>query len=235
MTRKAILIESSNVEGLHDLPGARVDLENWTNFLKTDLGGHWLDSEIVPLSKPWSSDFQAALTVPSDCYCFVAFSGHGSNGSVALNDQFRNYPISSLKPKTEKGTLIVDACRGVADPGAHARRVKLASLTESLVTAVAVEALQGKSVQFCSASDRAPIMNRSLVDHRSRWDEAVRASLRGTVEMLACAKGQAASEDPAAGGYYTSLLMQSAERWDQRTDEAAIHSRKRAAIENAAD
>ena len=50
--------------------------------------------------------------------------------------------------------------------------------------------------------------------------------LRGVVEMLACAKGQAADEDPSAGGYYTSLLMQSAELWDQRTIQPSTHSTK---------
>jgi len=44
--------------------------------------------------------------------------------------------------------------------------------------------------------------------------------------MLACAKGQTAGENPSAGGYYTSLLMQSAELWDKRSTHAGTHSTK---------
>ena len=71
-------------------------------------------------------------------------------------------------------------------------------------------------------------MNRlqRTATHRSRWDTALVASLRGVVEMLACAKGQTSGEDPSAGGYYTSLLLQSAERWDQRTTQGSTHTTK---------
>src|SRR2546423_6424093 len=108
MKRKAILIESSNVKGHTDLPGARVDIENWKNFLKSDLGGVWEDSEIVSLSKPYSADVERELKVDYDCYCFVAFSGHGNEGSVLLNEQWdKGFPIASLNPKSSQGTLVV--------------------------------------------------------------------------------------------------------------------------------
>ncbi len=43
--RVAIIIESSNVQGLADLPGARIDAANWRAFLMSDLGGAWNDHE----------------------------------------------------------------------------------------------------------------------------------------------------------------------------------------------
>ena len=46
MNRKAILIEASDVRGLKDLPGARVDIKNWKGYLKSLLGGTWTDTEI---------------------------------------------------------------------------------------------------------------------------------------------------------------------------------------------
>jgi hypothetical protein len=228
MTRKAILIESSNVKDQTDLPGARVDILNWKSFLNSELGGSWLDSELEILNKPFPSQVDNALKVATDCYCFVAFSGHGCNGSVLLNEYYHNHPISALKPKSERGTLIVDACRGVADPVALFANVKVAMLNASLTKSVAVEALQGRSTVFCSAMDTSRILNRiqRTASNRSRWDSALNASLRGVVEMLACAKGQAAGENPSAGGYYTSLLMQSAELWDQRTIQPSTHSTK---------
>ena len=227
MTRKAILIESSNVKDHTDLPGARIDVQNWKSYLKSDVGGAWSDSEIVTLSKPWSSDVEAALKAASDCYCFVAFSGHGCNGSVVLNDHNDSFLISSFKPKTNRATLIVDACRGVADALALLANLKVAMANESIIKAVAVEALQGRSTVFCNAAE-GYVTNRVLrtTNHRSQWDTALSTTSSGTVEMLACAKGQAASENPSAGGYYTSLLMQSAELWDKRTGRASTHSTK---------
>lgn len=167
------------------------------------------------------------MSVDSDSYCFVAFSGHGSNGSVVLNDVLDGYAISSLKPKTNRGTLIVDACRGVADPVALLANLKVAMANESITKGVALEALQGRSMVFASAADEY-VLNRltRTSNHRSRWDTALTATSRGVIEMLACAKGQGAGENPSAGGYYTSLLMQSAEVWAKRTTQASTHSTK---------
>ena len=50
--RFAIIIESSDVKGLRDLPGARQDAENWRSFLMSDLGGAWIDKvEICVVNK----------------------------------------------------------------------------------------------------------------------------------------------------------------------------------------
>lgn len=46
--------------------------------------------------------------------------------------------------------------------------------------------------------------------------------------MLACSKGQGAGENPSAGGYYTSLLMQSAIDWNGQRSAYQIHSTKEA-------
>lgn len=112
MKRKAVLIESSDVKGQTDLPGARVDIDNWKLFLESDLGGAWREAEIVVLRKPFSSDVTSAVNVAADVYCFVAFSGHGCEGSVVLNDHNDNCSVSVLKPTGNRGTLIIDSCRG---------------------------------------------------------------------------------------------------------------------------
>jgi len=46
MKRSAILIESSQLQGKQDLPGARLDVEKWTTFLLSDKGGAWNADEI---------------------------------------------------------------------------------------------------------------------------------------------------------------------------------------------
>ena len=224
MKRKAILIESSNVKGQKEIPGARVDVKSWLNFLKSDLGGAWSESEIVVFSKPSPATVTRELPVDSDCYCFVAFSGHGSDGTVVLSDDCADFPIESLKPKGRQGTLIVDSCRGVErEPyGPSGQAVANELLNRSTVR-------DARAAQFSSAVEASESLNlkRSgkIITHRQIWDEELKKCGVGVVEMLACAKGQAAGEDPSAGGYYTSLLLESADSW-KRTATTSAHTTK---------
>lgn len=230
MNRKAILIESSNVTGLNDLPGARVDIHNWKNFLRSDLGGAWTDSEIVVLNKPFSKGVKDALTVVSDCYCFVAFSGHGCNETVALNDYVKELPIEDLKPKGDKGTLIVDSCRGVEEARDYrfgdVRGIAIAN--EALDGRVLSRASRGHLVEFPAADVAWEKKSTATSNHRQIWCSGVKQSAKGVVQMLACSKGQAAGENPQAGGYYTSLLMQSADLWNKKLTTDKIHTTKAA-------
>ena len=225
MKRKAVLIESSNVAGQKDLAGARVDIRNWNNYLKSELGGAWLDSEIVILNKPWSKDVEAALTVDYDCYCFIAFSGHGNDGSICLNDSYLSFPTSKLKPKTEKSTLIIDSCRGVEEAKEFTFNRKIAMINEASGVVTALNALEGRSTIFASETR---IYNRSIQfsNAMTAWEAALKKSSAGLVEMLSCAKGEEAGDDPDSGGYYTSLLLHSAESWNNRTTINMIHTTK---------
>ena len=232
MKRKAILIESSDVIGERELPGARVDITNWENFLKSDLGGAWQYSEIVILHKPTSIDVQAHLEAGKDHYCFVAFSGHGCDGTVVLNESWVNkgYPIANLRPKGDQGTLILDSCRGVTEAMLYSFTQTKYAFANEAGHAVALHARRGQPVVFASASEitesirltRAGLVNK----FREKWDEALRAKSKGIVEMLACAKGQAAGESPSAGGYYTSLLLQSADLWKDNGTISTVHTTK---------
>ncbi len=205
MKRKAILIESSNVKNQTELPGARVDIANWKNFLKSDLGGAWEDSEIITLNKPYSSDVEENLKNHSDGYCFVAFSGHGCDGSVVLNDHIDNFPVGSLKPKGSQGTLVIDSCRGLSEAINFSFDAKLAFANES-AHAVALNARLGRSVIFASSSElskRLTLLQAGVVSKfREKWEEHIKKNSNGIVEMVACSKGEAAGEDPLAGGYY---------------------------------
>jgi hypothetical protein len=230
MIRKAILIESSNVNGLDDIPGARVDVINWRNFLRSDLGGAWEDSEIVTLHKPASDEINIQLLAGASGYCFVAYSGHGCNGSVALNENWlaSGYSISKLIPKGPKGTLIIDSCRGAEEANRYTF-TKTALANES-GHAVALNASGGHEVIFANESviNQRNILKSYgyVIRPRQKWDESLDGSHFGTVQMLACARGQGAGENPNAGGYYTSLLMQSADLWQLLAPAGSIHTTK---------
>jgi hypothetical protein len=46
VSRKAILIESSKLKDHPDLPGARADVDNFSQFLQSEIGGSWYEWEI---------------------------------------------------------------------------------------------------------------------------------------------------------------------------------------------
>jgi hypothetical protein len=226
MKRKAVLIESSDVRGHNDLPGARIDVDNWKAFLGSDLGGSWLDSEIVVLRKPYSADIDRELTVPADYYTFITFSGHGAFGTVALNESYERFPTSLLRPRTSRGTLIVDSCRGIAS-GRYTFKTNAIALANATVgSVIAFNAIEGRSSNVLL---EGPILNRAYAEDsvRSKWESGFGIS-SGTVEMYSCAKGQGAEEDPNAGGYYTSLLLASADAWNKGRNYESIHTTKAA-------
>lgn len=229
MSRIAIIIESSNVIGETDLPGARVDQQNWFNFLTSELGGSWNESDIILLNKPFSRDVEMLLDKNKNKYCFVAFSGHGEEGHIALNDHYNRCPVTKLKPQGDKGTLIIDSCRGIDTSG-----VRNFSSAKLLYLA---EASQGRQVIANSARGQvtkfASLWENKRLNHITAWLLALHQSGKGVVEMQACSTGESAGEDPNAGGYYTSLLLQSADLWDKAGGIGSIHTTK-AAHEHAA-
>lgn len=221
MNKIAIIIESSNVAGETKLPGAILDQQNWIKFLKSDLGGLWNSNEIFPLSKPMSKDVTDLLEAHKDKYCFVAFSGHGMEGSIALNDYYRNCPISTIKPRSAKGTLVIDSCRGISTSALNTFSESRGMTKSSGDRTVLENSSQGMSSDF-------PIMAgssrySSSLSHADSWNNALLKSMIGIVEMQACSKGEAAGENPNAGGFYTSLLLDSALAWKKSGGIGAIH------------
>ena len=204
MNRKAILIEASNVKGETLLPGAKKDVDNWKAFLKSPLGGFWAEEEITVLTKP--SSFSVSLLLgmftESDRYCFVAFSGHGTNGNVVLNDTEKSVSYATLTPRSGKGTLIIDSCRGAANAVAFA---KAGGVVRNSI-------YEGAHSAPLSASNGMPSFS-----YKDAWLTALKAAKSGKVTMLSCSEGQSANEDPSSGGYYTSLLMEGARKWEQIT------------------
>jgi hypothetical protein len=101
-------------------------------------------------------------------------------------------------------------------------------LNASLTEAVLTKAIQGRSTVFAyhprDSLSYARIMRE--INHHARWDRALLSAPKGILEMLACAQGQDSGEDPEAGGYYTSLLLQSAQVWNSSTTAAGTHSTK---------
>jgi hypothetical protein len=119
MTRKAILIEASNIKGQVDLPGAREDVLGYETFLLSEFGGAWEKTEIEIIRHPTKSYLSRVISAASNIdYVFITFSGHGHhvNGlgicetRLCINDT-EDIAVSSLNPGNARVTIVADSCR----------------------------------------------------------------------------------------------------------------------------
>ena len=211
MNRHAIIIESGNVKGQDDLPGARLDFDNWVRFLQSDRGGAWEDEvEISKFHKPKVSEVTECLTKHCWDYVFLAFSGHGFQVgdyvSVCLNEDELAVSESYLTPTF--GTVVLDCCRG---PGGERGGMVVEAMDSGLGT---FSFLNSQSVQ-------SRLLNRYLrrTNIKSAFmDEIKRHWSFDQVHMYACTKGQGADEDSTAGGLYTTMLIGQAESWGRNVN-----------------
>ena len=70
------------------------------------------------------------------------------------------------------------------------------------------------------ANTRTPNASTAFVN----WSDGLKRSSKGVVRMYSCSRGQGADEDPASGGYYTSLLLEGAETWVKAINYATIYN-----------
>lgn len=232
MNRKAIIIESSQVEGLDDLNGARKDAENWNNFLLSNLGGAWSSRDIVVLNTPLMSDVLSHISESSVDYLFVAFSGHGGivDGKEVICLKNGDYPICLLKKlicdRCPKATLVLDCCRS-EDENVDVQVERSVPQFES----------QGRAR---STHHDGPVYCRTGAHHfgeiidedfstpsiqmssfASVWLDSLNNCSEGLVTMWACSRGQSAGEDSSEmskkGGYFTTALIKAALNWNRIT------------------
>lgn len=231
--RMAIIIESSNVRGLADLPGARIDAANWRSFLMSDLGGAWKDHEIFMKSKPSAGFVHELLNIYKDSYVFLAFSGHGFmeynyssriyETKICLNDNEQSVLVDTISPE-RLGTAVFDCCRGIENAQGS---IKIAN--ESFAA--------GRSTSFGIAMDSA---NQIVLNARRSVQENISSLFlnhiefmrtHASVRMYSCSRSESAGEDVNAGGYYTTLLIQGARNWydEQRSKpNYAVYNTKQA-------
>ena len=209
MKRHAIIIESGNVKGQDDLPGARLDFSNWLRFLKSELGGAWDEgAEISVFHKPDVAKVKKCLKEHLWDYVFVAFSGHGCQYGesvyVCLNESELTVNERDLTPTY--GTVVLDCCRG---PGGESGGMVVE----------AMDSAYGAFSFLDSQSAQSSLLNRYIrrTNIRSAFmREVSRHWSLNKVHMYACAKGQSAEEDSAAGGLYTTMLIGQAKAWGRK-------------------
>ena len=215
MTRKAVLIEASEVEGQDPLPGALRDVANLKSWLMSSAGGAWDESEIVVLHTPTVGLVLAHINdARRASYAFVTFSGHGEHPARGEHDDTRvtlaggTLRAAELNCGADRCTVLIDACRYVAEQ----------AFTESFAKSV-------------TANKYA--MDSTRQAHRAAFDAQVAKTDKGVVYMYSCGITEFAGESSQSGGYYTHSLILQGEMWYSSSQVGVVYD-TRVAHENAA-
>jgi hypothetical protein len=189
MKRKAIFIGNSD-----GLPGLKNDFINFIVFLKSDIGGHWLDNEIEePIMNPYKVGLIKkieSLKKENIDFAFVVFSGHGEykRGTVLAINKTEEISEFDLYHIASRQISIFDCCRGLSP-----------NLMEN--------ALMNKArLQYFSDS-----ASYSL---RQKYDSRIMQTPEQQVVLYACSIGEYA-HDFGDGAIYIKSLLESANPNDE--------------------
>lgn len=186
MKRKAILI--GNTSGL---PGVKVDLERFSQFLRSNTGGAWHDHEIEKLQNVDKYVLVNKIITYKAAkydYVIVMFSGHGGQireTVLELNSKEEKIEESYLWGIAPRQLNIYDCCRCDIKPMSEAIQV------ERMYGAVA----------------------KSESDIRFKYDNRIMAAIEQQVCLYSSLKGEA-SYDSNEGGIYLQNLLKRAKSID---------------------
>lgn len=192
--RQLVIIANNGSSTGNFLPGVQEDVENYLDFFRSNEGGAWDDSEIVPKHCGWTeSDLIGHL---SNCktlgidYCLIVFTGHGyfcNNSPVFELSSGNEVSLEKIKQAVWdcRCLMIADSCQ------------KIHSVSENLMLS--------KSFSFSSSA-----YDRML------YVQAYNARL-GQVTPHSFTFASAVSKDEEAidtdrGGLYSSSLLAAASR-----------------------
>ncbi len=190
-TRKAIIIASPGSSPSHPkyLAGALKDAQHIIAYLRSPVGGTWVNDEMRVLKNPTAEVVICEFDCTNVDYLLVYFAGHGfHNGTQTMLRVSEDGILgeNALSGCAKRQLTILDACReqvkigGLSDP-----------ITESKKHPITIDENEARK-WFDNAITHAPLENHTL---------------------YACAIGQTAKESTTEGGHFTTALLQSAWNW----------------------
>ncbi len=197
MKRKAIFIGNTN-----GLPGVKVDLDSFKNFLLTAKGGAWRENEIEILVNPSRLDTLTTITRSKSQnydYALVLFSGHGGQERrtvLELNKYGECINDADLFDIAVRQVSIFDCCRAYPQLVTESRSLNMDSATAS----------------FSEASEVRKI-----------YENRILQAIPQQIQIYSCAKGETAGDTPS-GGIYTSNLLKSARSFYSFEKEKTVAS-----------
>jgi Caspase domain len=203
MKRIALLIGNTT-----NLQGVKVDLAKFRNFLLSNSGGAWIESEITTLQNPSRVGLlQTIQQIKTNKfnYAVVFFSGHGAHARRTVleinqsGDLVEDKELHGIAPRQ---LSIHDCCRS-----------QLVSFTESA-------ALGASTFSTRSASSYI----------RQKYEARIMQAVEQQANLYSCSIGQVAYET-SQGGIYTSNLLQSAHQIDHSQDFKTVGAAHQDSIE----
>lgn len=183
MKRKAILL--GNTAGL---PGVKVDIQRFSNFLMSNLGGAWRGNEIEELIDVSKNVLQRKIDswkVETNDYVVLMFSGHGGQireTVLELNKSGETIGETALRSIAKRQLNIYDCCR---------------CYPEDLAKSMIAESAR----MFAAKEDISYI--------RLRYDSRIMQAIPQQALLYSCSIGEA-SYDSKDGGVYLKNLLQAA-------------------------
>lgn len=210
MDRRALLIEASSIKDHGDLPGARVDVENFKKYLLSAIGGAWEESEIQVLRHPAKGVLQSAVALAGLFdYSLVTFSGHGYHARGKTIDETRlcindtdELAVRDLNPGSKWSLIVADACRKVivVDEVERAKSYQLS--------------LEAKIAKLRPHRERC----------RARFDAAMQEAEKGPIYFYSCGLNEAAGESKTQGGLFSRALVDVGNEWADQDQPGVLLS-----------
>lgn len=196
MKRGALIIYCDKTQS-GSLSGPPKDNINLVKFLKSRLGGEWLQEEIESLNNPTVSLVEDAINNLSNCdYTFIVFSGHGCVNTRHQNLQYAELSddlISVLKLKTgaPRQTVIFDSCRGF----------------ENFFSSELIKSMNENLKMFSAKPSTRRLFDQAVLQAEEGWS------------ILYAARENQSAGDSEEGGYYILSLLEVAKEWGKKENE----------------
>lgn len=205
MIRRALIIYCDNTKS-GKLEGPSQDNINLIKHLTDYRGGEWYSYEILSLKNPSKMQIDTAvidfLNVAD--YSFTVFSGHGYINSDEemqyLEVADGDISIQKLISKSDRQTLIIDACRGYFKP---------------------------TNEDFIKASrDYSESFTGDLVSTRLLFENSIMAAEKGISALFAASENESALDTDKGGAYLYSLLKSSQGWYEAKNRESVLDIRE---------
>jgi hypothetical protein len=198
MDRRALIIANPGVRGKESYcHGVNRDVENYTAFLKSPVGGLWREDEIVVRQQP--SRAMTMIDIGQQRrvdYSMTVFCGHGyhaghSNSTMVELAPGVDIDSSELRLGASKHTLILDCCR---------------MIHRGMIAEDSAERLQ-KAV--ASQIDREQC--------RKYYERRIDECPTGIVVLFGCSIDETAGDSDSQGGFFSHSLISAAQEWSRKT------------------
>lgn len=196
ITRKAVLIGCPGDRN-NFLEGVKQDIKNICNYLKSDKGGAWYDSEIEVIYNPTFDKVSSVVHSVNVDYTFIYFSGHGfTNTDDHRMLCLKDYDMSDkfLLNESPRQLIIVDACRNYIAPG--------------------ITGIPDFGEQWDHFDATSPI--------HDLFDKYIENSPNGKLIIHATKQGEFSYDSPN-GGYFTQALLHVSTRIKNKNNCDPVH------------